>query len=102
MNILEDFGIDEEDVNWTDFAACVGYDPEYFSKYYEDRPELRPMVDGICITCPVFKECITTAITRKESFVWGATYFDNGSPVPEKMEHQTPEFKQKMVNRINE
>lgn len=104
-NILDQLGLDEEDINWQDFAACAGVDdipPEYFDKYYQDNPAIRPVVDSICLGCPVIQECFAQAARNKESYVWAGVFFDNGTPVPEMNSHKTPEFKTALEARLRE
>ncbi len=100
MNILEQLGLQEDRLAWQDLAACRRDDPKYFDKYYQDNPVVRPMVDEICINCPVIKECFTSAARNKESFLWAATWLDNGQPVSEMSDHQTKEFKQRLRERL--
>jgi hypothetical protein len=101
-DLLKEFGLDAAEVHWKDFAACKNLDPKYFDRYYQDKPKLRPVVDEICLSCPVFKECATEAVLHKESYVWAATYFDNGTMVPEMNDHKTDEVKARMAERLSE
>jgi hypothetical protein len=100
--ILNEFGIDEADVDWKDFAYCKSIDPRYFDRFYQDTPKLRPIVDDLCLSCPVLKECGIAAVTNRESYVWAGTFFDNGVPVPEMNDHKTEEFKNRLKERIRE
>ena len=101
-DILNELGVDEDDLNWQDLAYCKTIDPKYFDRYYQDSPHLRPVVDDMCMSCPVLKECGIAAVTNRESYVWAATFFDNGVPVPEMNDHKTEDFKRRLRERIRE
>lgn len=58
---------------WTDFAECLGHDPDMFF------PEIDLETDGvgrattadakkICSHCPVVSECLEDALTRNDMF----------------------------------
>jgi hypothetical protein len=100
MNLLEAFGRDEDEVKWQDFGSCVGLDPQLFDETYKDNPALRPVVDEICLTCPVMKECYEAGTKNGESFVWGGTYLENGKPVPDLNDHKTDAVNNQMDKRL--
>ncbi len=56
---------------WQQRAACRGLDVELF--YSTEEDDLRAAV-RVCRTCPVRRECLTSAMTSEELFgVWGGT-----------------------------
>lgn len=101
---LDYLGLDAEDLVWQQLATCKAesVDPKYFDEYYQSDPLMRPVVDDICISCPVLKECLMWGIEKKESFVWGGHYLENGKIVPDMNDHKSEDFNRLLVERINE
>jgi hypothetical protein len=64
--------------DWRKEAECFGMETNDFFDNYEEDPTLRPMIDAICASCPVRKQCFASAVTNKGWGVWGGIYFENG------------------------
>jgi hypothetical protein len=75
--------------DWKKDAECLGMETEDFFDNYELDPTLRPMIDAICASCPVRRECFAVAVTTKAIGVWGGIYFDNGKISREFNNHRT-------------
>jgi hypothetical protein len=80
-----------QDNSWKDKALCLGEDTNDFFDNYEEQPELRGLVDQICQQCPVRKLCFATAVSAKETGVWGGIYFEQGEISKEFNRHKTKE-----------
>lgn len=67
-----------QDDTWKDEAACLGEDTNDFFDTYEEDIESRSLIDKICRECPVRKICFATAVSQKNTGVWGGVYFEQG------------------------
>lgn len=67
-----------QDHSWKEKAACLGEETNDYFDNYEEDVELRPLIDQICRECPVRKICFATAVSNKETGVWGGVYFEQG------------------------
>jgi hypothetical protein len=76
---------------WKDEAACRGYDTNLFFEKYEDDSTLRPVIEKICASCPVAKQCFAVGVSQKEWGVWGGIYLENGKISREFSRHRTKE-----------
>jgi hypothetical protein len=69
-----------EEGNWQDYALCQGLPTDCFFKFYEDDPDIRPVIKSICALCPVRVECLTAGKENNETGVWGGVYLVDGKP----------------------
>jgi hypothetical protein len=56
---------------WTKHAACQTCDGEAW--FPDERTKPNPLVEKVCVDCPVRKACLATAILREEEGIWGGT-----------------------------
>lgn len=77
-DILAELGLDEEDIQWYQLAACKNMDVNWFYDRYESDQELAQQVDQVCLHCPVSKQCLEEGVNNKERGVWGGIYLDLG------------------------
>lgn len=63
----------------------------YYFEGYESEPELATLVDGICKSCPVIKECFTYGTTTGQTGVHGGVYLNRGNIDPIRNAHKTEE-----------
>lgn len=63
---------------WKDNSACLNIDTNIFFDKYEEDPETRHIVDSLCKTCPVVKQCFAVGVSGKEWGVWGGIYLEGG------------------------
>jgi hypothetical protein len=78
-----------QDHSWKYKAACLGEDTNDFFDTYEEDIESRSLIDKICRQCPVRKICFATAISNKETGVWGGIYLEQGDISREFSKHKT-------------
>ena len=90
-DILNDLGIDSEDLDWWHLAICRGMDTNLFYEKYESDINTAKSIDEACLTCPVSKLCYKSAIENNESGVWGGIYLNSGSIDKARNVHKTQE-----------
>lgn len=90
-NILNDLGVDVDDLDWTDLAACSGMPAEFFFDTYEIDQTLAKNIDEMCLVCPVAKQCLATGVEGDEYGVWGGAYLTLGDVDKTRNSHKTPE-----------
>ena len=74
-NILNDLGIDEDDLDWFHLAICRGMDTNLFYEKYESDANVARNIEEICFSCPVMKMCYESGVDNNEYGVWGGVYF---------------------------
>jgi len=77
-NILNDLGVDEDDIEWFHIAACSGMGTNLFYEKYEADPNIAKNIDEMCLSCPVMKMCYQSGTTNNEYGVWGGVYLNAG------------------------
>lgn len=90
-NILNDLGIDEEDLDWYHLAVCNGIDTNLFYEKYENDVNIAKSIDEACLACPVIKMCYKAGVEQNEYGVWGGVYLNSGSPDKARNTHKTQE-----------
>jgi hypothetical protein len=88
-NILNELGVDEDDLDWYHLAACRGLDTNLFYDKYEADPNIAKSIDEACLTCPVSKMCYDFGVTNKEQGVWGGVYLNTGEVDKPRNIHKT-------------
>ena len=78
-NILDDLGIDQEDLDWYDLAICRNMDTNLFYEKYEADPNIARNIDEMCLSCPVISMCFESGSENNEYGVWGGVYLNSGS-----------------------
>jgi len=63
---------------WTEQAACIGEDTDIFFDMYEENPDKRHIIDSLCMSCPVQRECFATGLSFRSWGVWGGAYLVDG------------------------
>jgi hypothetical protein len=76
---------------WKKDAACLGEDTNDFFDTYEEDPESRAVIDQVCRSCPVMRTCFASAVSKKETGVWGGIYLERGDISKEFNRHKTRE-----------
>lgn len=95
-NIIEELGLDPENLKWYQLAACAGTDINMFYDDYEADKYLATQVDEMCMHCPVIRQCYNEGISSKERGVWGGIYMDLGRADKEYNAHKTPDVWSKL------
>ena len=95
-NILNNLGVDPNDLDWFHLAACNGIDTNLFFDKYESDVNIANNIDQACISCPVRKLCYKAGVDNNEHGVWGGIYLNSGSIDKSKNLHKTPEIWKKL------
>jgi hypothetical protein len=95
-DILNDLGIDSEDLDWWHLAVCRGMDTNLFYEKYELDVNTAKSIDEACFACPVSKLCYQSALDNNESGVWGGIYLNSGSIDKARNVHKTSEVWKKI------
>ena len=100
-SILDLLGLDADEFDWQNLATCAKMDTELFYDRYESSDSIARMVDQICLSCPVMKECLQRGIDGGETGVWGGFYLKNGKVDEDRNSHKTEETKAQIRERIS-
>lgn len=88
-NILNDLGVDEDDLDWYHLAACRGLDTNLFYDKYEADINIAKSIDEACLACPVSKMCYEFGTSNNEQGVWGGIYLNTGEVDKPRNIHKT-------------
>jgi hypothetical protein len=88
-NILNDLGVDKDNVKWTDLAVCLGMDTNLFFDKYETDINIAKNIDEACLSCPVIAMCYESGKESDNYGVWGGIYLNSGSTDKLKNAHKT-------------
>lgn len=89
MSILDELGVDSEDLNWEDLASCRGMSFDFFFEEYETDPITAQSVDQLCLSCPVVEECFRFGSENGKWGVWGGVYLTDGQIDAKLNKHKT-------------
>jgi hypothetical protein len=98
-NILDDLGIDPDDIHWTDLAACNGIETDFFFDTYEADQTIAKNIDQMCLVCPVAKQCHDAGTNNAEYGVWGGVYLSLGALDKTRNSHKTQEVWKKWKSK---
>lgn len=74
LDLLEALGVDPDDFDWPELAACNNLDINWFyDRYEQDDVHARNIIQA-CLTCPVIKSCFAAGEKQKEEGLWGGVY----------------------------
>jgi hypothetical protein len=100
VSILDELGIDPDDLRWESLAACNRMDPNLFfddtdlknedSLTYSD-PVTAMIVDQVCLSCPVNGDCLQIGTSENRWGVWGGVYLTDGAIDGKMNKHKTEE-----------
>jgi hypothetical protein len=91
-NLIEQLGLDPDNVKWYQLAACSGTDINMFYDDYESDKYIAEQIDQVCLHCPVIKQCYNEGVENKEKGVWGGIYMDLGRIDKEYNSHKTTDI----------
>lgn len=74
---------------WKDEGYCLGLDTNIFFELYEENISTRNMVDNLCNSCPVSRQCFAVGISGKEWGIWGGIFLEGGEISKEFNSHKT-------------
>jgi len=92
---------DVKDIAWEDLSNCKGIDTEYFFDEYETNEQVRAVVDEMCLSCNVFKQCLEFGTTNGQWGVWGSCYLVAGKPDKARNAHKSKETWDRVRARID-
>ena len=102
-SLLESLGIDPEEAQWQDLAACQHLPTELHYDDYERDTEIAKAVDSNCLGCPVIADCFFAGGQNGEYGVWGGVYWNgSGKPDKNKNSHKTPEVWEEIHRKVAE
>ena len=112
-SIFDLLGIDPGDVRWEDLALCASMAPapgtdgegDLFFEKYETSPSTAKMVDELCLSCPVMKQCLQSGIDDKLTGVRGGIYLTDGKRNIKRNAHKTEavwnQIKERLGNPVH-
>lgn len=99
-NVFDALGIDLDEITWQDLALCRGTTPtNWFYEEYEDE-NTSHIIDEMCLSCPVMKQCLQQGINNSEYGVWGSIYLTAGKKDENKNKYKTPDTLQRIHDRL--
>lgn len=90
-SILNDFGVDKDDLEWWHVAVCRNMDTNLFYDKYEIDINIAKNIDEACLACPVIQMCYSSGVNNSEHGVWGGVYLNSGSIDKARNIHKTKE-----------
>lgn len=99
-DILEELGLDREDIQWRDLSLCSNMETNLFYDEYEQNEQVANMIDEACLSCPVMVQCLQRGMENGEWGVWGSIYLTGGRVDKGKNDHKTPDTWQAIKERI--
>jgi hypothetical protein len=73
----------------------------YFFEGYESDETLPDLVDDICMSCDVIKECFVYGTTTGQTGVHGGVYLNRGNIDPIRNAHKTEEDWAKIMEKVS-
>lgn len=91
-NILNDLGVEENELKWYDLALCLNMDTNLFFDKYETDMSIAKNVDQACLSCPVIAICYDHGKSGDNYGVWGGVYLNSGSIDKVRNGHKTKDI----------
>ncbi len=80
-------------MRWEAYATCRnGIDPASFFDKYESNVNTARVVDQMCLSCPVVKQCYEEGVENRSYGVWGGVFLKAGKEDRENNQHKTPDI----------
>ncbi len=98
-SILNNLGIDKDDLDWFHLAICRGMDTNLFYEKYEADSNIAKNIDEMCLSCPVMQMCYESGVDGSEYGVWGGVYLSSGSIDKSKNLHKDSEAWKKLKKK---
>lgn len=93
-------GIDLEDLEWRHLRLCNSTPTNLFYDDYESDVQVAKMIDQMCLSCPVMKQCLEEGIANSEWGVWGSIYLASGKRDNNRNAHKTPDIWEAIREKI--
>lgn len=101
MSVVFDvLGVDPDELEWQDFAVCVGQPVNLFYDDYESNQRTAKNVDQMCLSCPIRAICLASGVENNEWGVWGGVYLSSGKPDENRNGHKTADIWQQIKEGI--
>ena len=97
-DILNNLGVDEDELDWYHLSVCRGMDTNLFYDKYENDYNIAKNIDSACLSCPVIKMCYEAGLNNNEYGVWGGVYLSSGDIDKSKNLHKTKEIWEVLKN----
>lgn len=81
MNIIDEFGLDEDNFVWQDLAMCLGTPPQAHFEDSESPGSIVESTKSICDYCPVKAFCLEEGLRTKSEGIWGGKRIKGGKVV---------------------
>jgi hypothetical protein len=91
MPLLDELGIEAEDLRWWHLNACNELPLNPFFDDYESDEIVAKNVDLVCLSCPVIKQCGAEGFEKKERGTWGGVFLHLGRVDKLANDHKTDE-----------
>lgn len=78
MNIVEEFGLDEENFIWQDLAMCVNIPTDVWFEDSESNDAIDRAAKEICGYCPVKEVCLEKNVAEKAHGIHGGRRLSGG------------------------
>lgn len=101
-NVQSILGLDLETLEWFDLALCKGMDTNLFYDDYEQDTTVAKVIDEVCLSCPIQKQCLMRGVENGEWGVWGGVFLSSGRPDENKNSHKTKETWDAIEGKIRE
>jgi hypothetical protein len=101
LDALSALGIDLEALEWKDLALCDGMPTNMFYDEYESDENVAKVVDEMCLSCPVMKQCLLSGMENDEWGVWGGIYLMGGNKDRNRNSHKTEDIWEAIRERVS-
>lgn len=98
---LSVLGIDLDELEWQDLALCDGMPTNLFYDDYESDENVAHVIDEVCLSCPVLRQCFWRGVDNSEWGVWGGIYMASGKQDKNRNAHKTPEVWEAIRERVS-
>lgn len=101
IDIIEEMGLDPENITWRDIGSCKDMEINWFYDTYENDQIHAANADLICARCPVVKQCLEAGMSNKEEGLWGGVYLSSGRVDKTRNKHKTDDDWKRLEARVD-
>lgn len=91
----------DEELEWYHISVCQGMKTNWFYDDYESDPLFAQVMDGICLSCPVRKQCLREGVENNEYGLWGGVFLNNGKVDENRNAHKTQDIWEEIRSGIS-
>lgn len=81
MNIIEEFGLDEDRFVWQDLSMCQNFPGNAHFEDAESHEGVYNAVREVCGYCPVAEMCFETGMETRSQGIWGGRKIARGKVI---------------------